>query len=1041
MDSKDLEGGLEAAYRKKRRGDSILATIERLTGAVPRVLLRDDADLPAPLVKPGDAPGSDRYQVIGEIGRGGVGVVLKGRDIDLGRDVAMKVLREGHADNPEIIQRFVEEAQIGGQLQHPGIVPVYELGLNAHKQPFFTMKLVKGQTLSALLTKRASVQEGRRKFLRVFEQVCETMAYAHTRGVIHRDLKPANIMVGAFGEVQIVDWGFAKILRSGGVDDERRAKQQAPDTTVVETVRSGSVGSESRAGSVMGTPAYMPPEQAMGEIEKLDERSDVFALGAILCEILTGKPPYVEGDKQLLVQAAEAKLDSVYARLDTCGADADLVQIAKRCLAPAPPVRYKDAGELVGVVGAHLAAIAERAQTADREAAVARAKAAEERKRRRLTVALAAAVVCAVVTTGVGLYWVDREQRRSLELALIPVQDAKDAALLAHGEARSDLSKWEAAYEAASRLVASAKVTDGADIDQARALLEQVRTDRRRAEEAAKAAARDQRLVERLEEIYTWRGGDFEEGAQAKAYLKALDGLQLNDTIRLEVVAAYDDQEQFDTASNLDPDPWRVKVRMAEVGKLNDLPTKDRSPRDLLLLAERLARGGETAAARKLLRQAGERAPRDFRIAFAAGWWDDTRARAESFRSAAFLRPRSIGVEYAWGVALKDSKQARSALARFQSVFSRDPEFANVRGKYSELLIAVSIGESVHSKQSAVAMLMIAIEADPANWKAHYRLGSADCNAGDPAVRDRGLSALREAHRLAPQQESAASSLVIWLSRFGYEDEALRVAESWVAREPEPGWHALASLYNAYRALGERDKALSALARRWDLVGRGAPLDSYFEGSMAYAAGDYAEAVGLLTESQRYALGQDQNMISIAIPHVYRVRDAVAHAKKTLGDHEGATHQLRELVEHEKKRGKKKVIHKALLAWWMAISPHDELNGATEAVGLIDACLAEYSNPHESLVVIRGVVNARFGNAQTAVDSLKSIREMRFTPNGTTAQWRCYLAIAYHRLGRTAEAKAQLKEVADFLSAYLNYPLEGIHLFTAYDRANALIGE
>ena len=156
------------------------------------------------------------------------------------------------------------------------------------------MKLVKGRTLAALLAERPGPETDLPRFLSIFEQVCQTVAYAHARRVIHRDLKPANVMVGSFGEVQVMDWGLAKVLPEGGIADEARAAGQWQET-VIMTVRSGPAGSggESQAGSVLGTPAYMAPEQARGEIERVDERADVFGLGAILCEILTGRPPFV----------------------------------------------------------------------------------------------------------------------------------------------------------------------------------------------------------------------------------------------------------------------------------------------------------------------------------------------------------------------------------------------------------------------------------------------------------------------------------------------------------------------------------------------------------------------------------------------------------------------------------------------------------------------------------------------------------------------------------------------------------------------------
>src|SRR5262249_31750841 len=156
-----------------------------------------------------------------------------------------------------------------GQLQHPGIVPVYELGQFPDRRPFFTMKLIKGRTLAALLAERGSPgadtpsPSERMRWLKVFEQVCQTVAYAHAHGVLHRDLKPANVMVGNCGEVQVMDWGLAKVLPQGGVADEQWAAAQAQDEgTVICTQRTGGIGSATQAGSVMGTPAYMAPEQA-----------------------------------------------------------------------------------------------------------------------------------------------------------------------------------------------------------------------------------------------------------------------------------------------------------------------------------------------------------------------------------------------------------------------------------------------------------------------------------------------------------------------------------------------------------------------------------------------------------------------------------------------------------------------------------------------------------------------------------------------------------------------------------------------------------
>src|SRR5262249_35216440 len=154
------------------------------------------------------------------------------------------------AGKPELVQRFVEEAQIAGQLQHPGVAPVYELGRLVDRRPYFTMKLVKGQTLAALLAARADPAQDRSGYVGIFAQVCQTLAYAHARGVIHRDLKPANVMVGAFGEVQVMDWGLAKVLPTDGADG-RQAHATVSDIRTRRSAGLADLGSPTQAGTVL----------------------------------------------------------------------------------------------------------------------------------------------------------------------------------------------------------------------------------------------------------------------------------------------------------------------------------------------------------------------------------------------------------------------------------------------------------------------------------------------------------------------------------------------------------------------------------------------------------------------------------------------------------------------------------------------------------------------------------------------------------------------------------------------------------------------
>ena len=327
------------------------------------------------------------YEIRGELGRGGMGVVYRAFDPDIGREVAIKVLPRQPWATPDLEQRFLAEAQLAGQLQHPGMAPVYEVGRLANGRLFFAMKLVQGRTLAALLRERSGPADGLTEWLAIFAQVCQAVAYAHSRGVIHRDLKPANVMVGAFGEVQVMDWGLAKVL--GRPDEPARPAAAAEGVVTARTQRTAW---SSQAGSVMGTIGFMAPEQARGEVETLDERCDVFGLGGILCVLLTGEAPYRGSEEAQVVQAQHGELTDAHDRLDGCGADAELVVLAKACLARARDDRPRDAGAVAAALMAYQAGVAERLRRAELKRTAAVVRAGEARKRRRLRRALATAV-------------------------------------------------------------------------------------------------------------------------------------------------------------------------------------------------------------------------------------------------------------------------------------------------------------------------------------------------------------------------------------------------------------------------------------------------------------------------------------------------------------------------------------------------------------------------------------------------------------------------------------------------------------------------
>src|SRR5262245_23590444 len=307
-----------------------------------------------------------RYRIIDQIARGGMGVVFRAHDGSLDRPLAIKVMLT-HPVGAELQERrFLTEATITGQLQHPGIPPVHEVGWLADGRPFFSMKLIEGRTLAELLRERAAPQRDLPSFLKMFEQIAQTLAYAHARRIIHRDLKPANIMVGAFGEVQVMDWGLAKRLAPVPAEAPATAPTPSatapPDDTFLEAMAGAMVPDDSRtqAGQVIGTYTYMSPEQARGEVHSLDERCDVFGLGGILCVILTGQPPYADKKGPSLWQAAhDGDLRAAWFLLEGCGADRELVALAKACLAPRKLDRPRDAGHVAAAISRYLAGMQE----------------------------------------------------------------------------------------------------------------------------------------------------------------------------------------------------------------------------------------------------------------------------------------------------------------------------------------------------------------------------------------------------------------------------------------------------------------------------------------------------------------------------------------------------------------------------------------------------------------------------------------------------------------------------------------------------------
>jgi serine/threonine-protein kinase len=591
--------------------------------------------------------------LVGEINRGGMGAILKGRDLILGRDLAIKVLLEENRGNFDLVRRLRLEAQVTGQLQHPGIIPVYEMGTLSDSRPFFTMKLVKGRTLADLLEQRKASEppdadrvgaapaadtateavdrgeSGRNRpeaadlprYLSIFEAVCQTVAYAHSRGVIHRDLKPSNVMVGAFGEVLVMDWGLAKVLDSKGSEGERPQPESPPQRTVITTTRDSLDAALSVHGAVMGTPLYMAPEQARGESEEVDERADVFALGSILCEILTGKPGIVGRNVgEIGRKAARGDVSDAYLRLDRCGADTELTALAKESMAPEREDRPRHAGILAERMTAYLAGVQDRLRTAEVARATEQARAEEEAKRRvladelaqaaqaraeeagraaqaanararaesqarRLQLGLAATVLAAMALIGLGAArWVelrhDRERRFDTRLAeaVLALQLAKRA------DQTTAAVRWREARAALDNLKGVA--SDGLDAERERklkALEASFRVDEKVLILLAKLEATRGNLAETSDAVQADREyrDSFREFLDAD--LDSMDPQRAGEAIQQsmaaeEIAGALDDwallhrkpgqsggsqrwQRLELVARSADPDPWRDALR------------------------------------------------------------------------------------------------------------------------------------------------------------------------------------------------------------------------------------------------------------------------------------------------------------------------------------------------------------------------------------------------------------------------------------------------------------------------------------------------
>lgn len=340
-----------------------LGMVEFLLRCVPPDAANSD---PAPHIEalqrflPPEIWAKRRYDVKGNVAQGGGVIILEADEIATKRTVAMKVLLD--ISSAEGIARFIEEAQITAQLDHPNIVPIYELNVNEQDKPFFTMKLVRGQSLKKVLdelregTAGAIDKYSLAELLRIFGKICDAVGFAHSKGVVHRDLKPDNIMLGRHGEVLVMDWGLAKPLGKAAENPSFDSEAQ----TRIQSIRQDHSDAMTSPGMILGTPGFMAPEQAAGFSHVVDPRADIYSLGAILYCMLTLELPFEGSLRDILFRIETGQLISPLRRLNgrslphlpTGGIPPALDAVTMKAMSLLPENRHATAEELIAEVNA-----------------------------------------------------------------------------------------------------------------------------------------------------------------------------------------------------------------------------------------------------------------------------------------------------------------------------------------------------------------------------------------------------------------------------------------------------------------------------------------------------------------------------------------------------------------------------------------------------------------------------------------------------------------------------------------------------------------
>jgi tetratricopeptide (TPR) repeat protein/tRNA A-37 threonylcarbamoyl transferase component Bud32 len=795
---------IEAEYRQRLREKPVLPLQEYQIRfpelwselETPLGLLRASAtppdpstpmDLPplAPAASPASAsgaahpdllPGGTRYRPLRLHARGGLGEVLLAHDAELHREVALKRMQRHCAEDADSRRRFLLEAEVTARLEHPGIVPVHGLVLDESGQPCYAMRFIEGPSLKqALDAFHQADKPGRdpgeralalRKLLGDFVAVCRAVGYAHSRGVVHRDLKPQNVMLGRYGEVLVVDWGLAKMI-------ERTQTELSNGEDSLQATRGKGEGEGTRQGAALGTPAYMSPEQAAGRWDILRPASDIYALGATLYAVLTGRAP-VQGGNVLEIMEKVKRGEFPAPRQVKKEVPHPLEAVCLKAMALQPLDRYETALDLADDVERWLA---DEPVTAYREPWRVRAGRWVRRHRTLVTGVAVALFLLALGGVAAGFWYQQQEaehQRQRYETEKgIEVAASEAATLLDRGLKEVDNPPaWQTTLAAARTALRQAEALIAREPQ-----LREGELDQRVGELIARLDAdeKDHRLITTIEKVhfklYEFRSGytprqAYEEIREALAQWglpvagmpadrvaalvqrrpRPMQERLLGLLYWMPAVEKRQAQWLIEVMEVTDRDPWRQQVRQAIaqndarlLAQLFDQGNVAQQPPPLLVEVAKAPQLGNHPSRIRLLRRAQQQYPGDFWVNFelAATLFlsvfpekQGTRpARAEELallsevaafdRVAVGLRPDCAPAHINLGNTLRAQGDLPGAMACFKKALQLDPTLAMAHLNLGYVLRAQG------DLQGAIICYTRAIDLDPTYGPSHYNLGNA----------------------------------------------------------------------------------------------------------------------------------------------------------------------------------------------------------------------------------------------------------------------------------------------------------------------------